>query len=132
MPQTVGGRVPWSKGYAVGEPDRDEVVARNLAIFVCPQGHEFQLPFAIDAEQPESWECPHHGIRAAAWWALDASLSAAQLGSGGKKPTTPKTHWDHVLERRTIPELEEILAEALELLDRDRRGASHHHSHQGK
>lgn len=124
VPQTVGGRVPWSKGYAVGEPDRNEMVARNLSIFVCPRGHEFELPFAIDAELPQAWECPRHGVRAAAWWAMNASLPAAQQGSDGKKPTTPKTHWDHLLERRTIPELEEILAEALELVSRDRHEAS--------
>ena len=28
----------------------------------------------------------------------------------------PRTHWDMLLERRTIPELEELLTERLELL----------------
>jgi len=33
------------------------------------------------------------------------------------KPTKrPRTHWDMLLERRTVTELEELLAERLELL----------------
>jgi len=35
----------------------------------------------------------------------------------------PRTHWDMLLERRTVPELEELLEERLSLL-RARRGAA--------
>jgi hypothetical protein len=37
-----------------------------------------------------------------------------------KKTKPPRTHWDMLLERRSIAELEELLSERLELL-RERR-----------
>ena len=41
-----------------------------------------------------------------------------------RKPTKPvRTHWDMLLERRSIPELEDLLEERLQFL-RERRGVA--------
>lgn len=116
MPQPVGGRLPWSKGCAVSEPDRDVTVARRLTIYVCPRGHEFELPFAVGAEAPGEWDCRRHGTRAARLAPMTTPPPA--------KRDPHKTPWDHLLERRTIPELEANLAAALRTLEHERNEAA--------
>ncbi|GAB3270813.1 RNA polymerase-binding protein RbpA [Microbacterium sp. MEC084] len=74
------------------------------------------LTFAADAEAPETWECRGCGGEAL----LKVDGSTVEVDHSGDK--APRTHWDMLLERRTIPELEEILAERLEFI-RARRGA---------
>lgn len=79
---------------------------RQLTIYVCPQGHRTELPFSVEAEVPDSWEC---------------RCGAVARLLDGPEPTVkatkaPRTHWDMLLERRSIPELEELLEERLTLL----------------
>ena len=95
------------------ESDRNtELAPRQTREYVCANGHRLQVPFAVDAEVPSTWECRFDG-------------STAKLVDGAepeqKKTKPPRTHWDMLLERRTIAELEEILAERLQEL-RQRRG----------
>ncbi|WP_410968713.1 RNA polymerase-binding protein RbpA, partial [Salmonella sp. SAL4443] len=75
-------------------------------------GHQFEVPFAVDAEVPATWECKFDG-------------SVARLVDGSEPEPTkvkpPRTHWDMLLERRSIEELEEILNERLQEV-RSRRG----------
>jgi hypothetical protein len=89
-----------------------EPAPRNVAAYQCPRGHEFTVPFSEDAEIPTSWECRLDGL-------------AAQLIDGPapetKKSKPPRTHWDMLMERRTVADLEEVLAERLDVL-RARRG----------
>lgn len=84
---------------------------RQITTYVCDDGHRTELPFSVEAEIPSTWEC--------------------RCGKLGKlldgpepdlKPTKPaRTHWDMLLERRSVPELEELLQERLDLL-RESRG----------
>ena len=64
-----------------------------------------------DAEAPATWECRLHG-------------SISKLVDGyepeQKKAKPPRTHWDMLLERRSVADLEVLLNERLELL-RERR-----------
>lgn len=84
--------------------------------YVCTQcGRESVLTFAVDAEVPEAWECRTCGAEAV----LRVGNTVAEVDHSGDK--TPRTHWDMLLERRSIPELEELLEERLTLL-RARRG----------
>ena len=79
---------------------------RQITAYMCEDGHRTELPFSVEAEIPSTWEC--------------------RCGKLGKhvdgpepelKPTKPaRTHWDMLLERRSIPELEELLEERLDLL----------------
>jgi hypothetical protein len=65
------------------------------------------LPFSIEADIPPTWEC-----RCGA----SARLLNGESVPDAKPARPPRTHWDMLLERRSIPELEELLAERLALL----------------
>src|SRR5262245_19708118 len=44
------------------ETDRNHDLApRQSMRYACPRGHEFEVPFANDAEPPATWECRLHG-----------------------------------------------------------------------
>jgi hypothetical protein len=44
------------------ETDRNHDLApRQSMRYGCPRGHEFEVPFAGDAEAPATWECRLHG-----------------------------------------------------------------------
>jgi len=80
---------------------------RQMTTYDCPQGHSFTMPFSVEADIPPSWECRVCGAKA-------LRRDGEQPEAKAVKPT--RTHWDMLLERRTIPELEDLLAERLELL----------------
>lgn len=95
------------------ETDRNHDLAPRRSVrYACPKGHEFEVPFSDDAEIPATWECRLHG-------------SESDIIEGGqteqKEVKPPRTHWDMLLERRSVPELEELLNERLEEL-KARRG----------
>ncbi|GGO29395.1 hypothetical protein GCM10011576_56030 [Micromonospora parathelypteridis] len=95
------------------ESDRNtELAPRQTREYLCAKGHQFEVPFAVDAEVPTTWECKFDG-------------SVARLVDGNepeqKKAKPPRTHWDMLLERRSIAELEDILEERLQEV-RTRRG----------
>ena len=79
------------------------------------KGHQFEVPFAVDAEVPTTWECKFDG-------------SIARLIDGeepeSKKAKPARTHWDMLMERHTVADLEEVLAERLEVLRGRRTRAS--------
>ena len=80
--------------------------ARMEAKYDCPNGHTVVLPFAEDADVPALWEC---------------RCGAEALLRDGERPEEKnakpqRTHWDTLLERRSIAELEELLDERLDLL----------------
>jgi len=89
-----------------------EPAPRNIAAYRCDQGHEFRVPFSGEADIPVLWECRIDG-------------SSARLIDGpqpeAKKVKPVRTHWDMLLERRSVADLEEVLAERLDVL-RARRG----------
>ncbi|OYN89276.1 RNA polymerase-binding protein RbpA [Parenemella sanctibonifatiensis] len=88
-----------------------EFASRQEIGFDCPRGHHFELAFAEEAELPTQWECPRCGQPASR---SDGSEHQA-------KETKPvRTHYDMLRERRSIPELEELLSERLDLL-RDKK-----------
>jgi hypothetical protein len=84
---------------------------RQVVAFDCTNGHRFELPFAAEAELPATWECRQCGAIA---HRVDGTEAAAKV----VKPA--RTHWDMLLERRSVDDLEELLAERLALL----RGSS--------
>lgn len=79
---------------------------RQMVSYVCPEGHVSELPFSVEADVPAIWECR-----------CGAEAKLVDGPEPDRKPTkAPRTHWDMLLERRTIPELEELLEERLTLL----------------
>jgi rubredoxin len=95
-----------------------EFAARQNIGYVCPQGHEFEIVMAAEAEVPAVWECPRCGAEA-------LSKDGAKPEEKAEKPA--RTHWDMLLERRSIKELEDILAERLDLLRGGEIGPAHLH-----
>lgn len=79
-------------------------------------GRDTKLVFAADAEAPETWECRTCGAEAV----LRVGEKTVEVDHSNDK--TPRSHWDMLLERRTLPELEELLEERLAYV-RARRGA---------
>ncbi len=89
---------------------------RTKHTYVCTQcGRENVLTFAVDAEVPEAWECRTCGAEAV----LRVGDGVVEVDHSGDK--APRTHWDMLLARRTIPALAELLDARHELL-RSRRG----------
>jgi hypothetical protein len=83
-----------------------QLAERSEVFYDCPNGHTVVLPFAAEADIPLVWMC---------------RCGAEALLREGTKPEPtvgkrPRTHWDMLLERRTIGELEELLSERLGLL----------------
>ncbi len=79
---------------------------RRITAYACPQGHKTELPFSVEADVPSTWECR-----------CGAEAKLVDGPEPEKKATKPtRTHWDMLLERRSIPELEELLEERLTLL----------------
>ena len=80
------------------ESDRNtELAPRQTREYLCAKGHQFEVPFAVDAEVPITWECKFDGSE-----------------PEQKKAKPPRTHWDMLLERRSMAELDDILAERLQ------------------
>lgn len=84
-----------------------DLAPRQDVEYGCPNGHRFEIPFAAEADVPPAWECRICGAQA-----LRVDGEAPE-----EKPSKPsRTHWDMLLERRTVADLEEVLAERLEVL----------------
>ena len=90
------------------ETDRNtELAPRQASRYDCPKGHSVTVPFAAEADVPLTWECRVCG-------------ATAELVDGERpepKKTKPaRTHWDMLLERRSIDDLEQLLTERIDLL----------------
>ncbi|MHB1593574.1 MAG: RNA polymerase-binding protein RbpA [Streptosporangiaceae bacterium] len=95
------------------ENDRNtDLAPRQEVPFDCPKGHRFTVPFAAEAEVPPTWECRVCG--AVATTATTDEPTAAKI-------KVPRSHWDMLMERRSIADLEEVLAERLAII-RGQRG----------
>ena len=100
------------RGTSIGakslETDENvEFAQRTDVAYVCPDGHRTIVPFAKDVEVPDQWEC-RCGKPAVREDAENPDDPSAQ-----GKPQ--RTHWDMLLERRTISELEELLEKRLQM-----------------
>ena len=84
---------------------------RQITTYVCPNGHTDRAALLGRGRVPPIWEC--------------RCGAEAKLVGGPEPEAKPvkhvRTHWDMLLERRSIPELEELLEERLTLL-RESRG----------
>ncbi|GAB49003.1 RNA polymerase-binding protein RbpA [Mobilicoccus pelagius] len=89
------------------ETDENVILSeRRITRYVCENKHISELPFSVEADVPPVWEC-RCGLE-------------AKLVDGPEPETKPtkvaRTHWDMLLERRSISELQELLEERLDLL----------------
>lgn len=95
-----------------GENERGESAPRQWVSFFCANGHEVTPAFAVEAELPDTWDCPRCGYPAGR--RSDAPPKALR-----NEPY--KTHLAYVKERRSDADGAAILEEALSRL-RARRG----------
>lgn len=95
-----------------------ELAARQQIEYACPQGHLFEVTMSVEAVIPALWECPRCGAE---------SLTTMGIKPEEKAEKPARTHWDMLLERRSISELEDILTERLELLRGGEIGPAHLH-----
>lgn len=104
MAESMRGSRLGSTSY---ETDSGVNAPRLLTKFTCPEGHEFAMPFYIEADEiPDTWicECGETAVR-----------------NGVKRPEIKvvkpaKSHYDMLLERRSKKDLEGLLKERMELL----------------
>ncbi len=99
----------------MGEAERGEAAPRQAVTYFCSHGHRSVVTFAIEAQVPDSWDCPKCG--------LPASLDS------DNPPPAPriepyKTHLAYVKERRSDAEAKDILEEALTLLRTRRKSGT--------
>ena len=88
-----------------------ELAPRADVSYDCPRGHTTTVPFSAEADVPARWECRVCGAPAL------RRDGEAPVEKGGKPA---RTHWDMLLERRTIDDLEVVLQERLALLHEQR------------
>ncbi len=99
-------------GGHTGEAERGDSAPRQRVDYWCDNGHHVRPSFAVDADVPDQWDCPHCGIPA---------------GQDPEDPPRPKrtepykSHLAYVKERRSDSDGMAILDEALTKL-RERRG----------
>ena len=96
----------------MGEAERGEAAPRQAVTDFCTNDHQTVLHFSMEADVPESWDCPRCGMPAS----VDSD----------NRPTAPKTepyktHLAYVKERRSETEAADILTEALEQLRSKRK-----------
>lgn len=96
----------------MGEAERGEAAPREVVTYYCANHHVIRPVFSVDAQIPDTWDCPKCGYPA---------------NRDSKNPPPPpkitpyKTHLAYVKERRSDEEAATILAEALESLRERRR-----------
>lgn len=79
---------------------------RRGANYMCSNGHSFTIQISVEAEVPATWECRCGAL---------ADLVGDGANSEDDKNLKPqRTHWDMLLERRSLEELETLLQEQLE------------------
>ena len=78
---------------------------RFIVRYLCPKGHEFEVTLSTEATAPPTWECR---------CGRSADLLGETEDDDDAKPAKPqRTHWDMLLERRSMAELDQVLAEQL-------------------
>src|ERR1700745_2564278 len=88
------------------ENDRNtDLAPRQDVAFDCPNGHHFSVPFAAEAYLPASGNVRFCGPFA---------IAATGDSPSPKKAKPPRSHWDMLMERRTVEDLEAVLAERLQ------------------
>ncbi len=97
----------------MGESERGESAPRHRISYWCANRHESTVSFAMEADVPETWDCPRCGFPAG---------QNRQQPPAAPRNEPYKTHLAYVKERRSDADGEAILAEALAKLKAQRGG----------
>jgi len=96
----------------MGEAERGDSAPRQNVTYFCSQEHRTMIAFAVEAQVPESWDCPKCGLPSG----IDSDNPPPS-----KKVEPYKTHLAYVKERRSDAEAKDILEEALQTLRTKRK-----------
>lgn len=88
----------------LGEAERGDAAPRLIVSYYCANGHQTRPAFAVEAQVPDTWDCPRCGLPA---------NTDAQNPPPPPKTQPYKTHLAYVKERRSDSEAAKILADAL-------------------
>lgn len=89
------------------EVDSGLYAPRQLTTYVCQNQHRVTMPFSVDADEiPDTWPCS---------CGLPGFRQGVQIQPTAE-PKHVRSHWDMLLERRSIKDLEGILKERLEVV----------------
>jgi len=80
-------------------PSATDMADRMEITYTCPGGHEFTRVFAADVTAPTTWDCPRCG-----------KVGALESEPMPNESSAVRSHWDMLLERRSMDELEDMLA----------------------
>ena len=94
--------------YSMESEDGVDFAERQRITYDCVDGHTYTVPFSMEAEIPALWDCPTCG--------KESLRRDSERPEPAKPARKVRTHWDMLLERRSIEELEVLLDERLELL----------------
>jgi len=101
------------RGTRLGAPsyerdDKVEPAERCIVRYDCEKGHATLVPFSTEAEDiPLDWSC-RCGRQA------HAAQSVPNMAAPDLTPVKHvRSHWDMLMERRTIADLEKLMAERL-------------------
>ncbi len=98
----------------IGEAERGESAPRQDVSYFCAHEHRSVITFAIEAQVPDSWDCPRCGLPAS---------QDSENPPPAPKIEPYKTHLAYVKERRSEQEAAQLLDEAIKTLrDRRKRG----------
>jgi hypothetical protein len=94
--------------------DNVEPAERCIVRYECDKGHATLVPFSVEAEDiPLDWSC-RCGRQA------HAAHSVPNMAQPDETPAKHvRSHWDMLMERRTIADLEKLMAERLAELRAD-------------
>jgi hypothetical protein len=98
-----------------------EPAPRQVVAYECARHHRVEVPFSVEAEVPDTWECPRCSNEA-------LRVGHVQPQRPDEKPV--RTHWDMLLERRSVDELQELLDERLDLLRKGDIGPGFLHAYE--
>ncbi|MDO4664739.1 MAG: RNA polymerase-binding protein RbpA [Actinomycetaceae bacterium] len=114
------------RGTSIGskslETEDGVVFAERIeATYEVPEtGETFTVVFSAEAEPPAVWESKN---------GEEAVLKGAERPAEEKPLKPVRTHWDMLLERRSLDELEVLLNEQLEVLHSGRLREGVHYQH---
>ena len=117
------------RGSRMGTTSLESVRGAVLAeatthTYICEADHQVTVTFAAEAIPPAIWTCPRHGRPATLVVTADTPVATPTDEDGPPRgrarktgpPRVSKTPWEMLLERREITDLDELLAERLEVL----------------
>lgn len=103
----------------------EPLAPRQQAPYRCERGHEFMLTLAAEIEPPATWDCR---CGAPADHLVDVGAAAAADGSVPAGQSERERRMAQLLQRRSVAELERILAGRLAELGAARQTTNDHQS----